>query len=177
MQELTPAARRALKAQAHPLKPVIMIGNDGLTPAVLAEVERALKSHELIKIRILGDDREARTRWLKEMCEHTGAAPVQHIGKILVIHRQNPEPPPVTERKPRSPSRPKTTARVQPSKAWRGVASTRGAPPRSSAWSPGPKTSGARRTSRPTTRPTTRKGFSESAAPRSAARPTRRRPG
>ena len=68
-----------------------MIGNDGLTPGVLAEIERALKSHELIKIRVHGDDREARLDWLARICEFTTAAPVQHIGKLLTIYRPNPE--------------------------------------------------------------------------------------
>ena len=94
MQELTPAARRALKARAHALKPVVMIGSDGLTPPVLAEIERALKSHELIKIRVHGDDRQARSACLGEICAHAGAQAVQHIGKILVVHRSNPEAEP-----------------------------------------------------------------------------------
>ena len=84
---LDAAARKALKAQAHPLKPVVMIGQEGLTPAVLAEVERALVSHQLIKVRVLGDDREARAAMLAEICERTGSAPVQHIGKLLVLYR------------------------------------------------------------------------------------------
>ena len=91
MEPLKPADRRKLKALAHALKPVVMIGNDGLTPGVLAEIERALKSHELIKIRVHGDDREARLDWLARICEFTTAAPVQHIGKLLTIYRPNPE--------------------------------------------------------------------------------------
>ncbi|MBU6270532.1 MAG: YhbY family RNA-binding protein, partial [Betaproteobacteria bacterium] len=87
---LDAAARKALKAQAHPLKPVVMIGQDGLTPAVLAEVERGLVSHQLIKIRVLGDDREARAAMLAEICARTGSAPVQHIGKLLVVWRPAP---------------------------------------------------------------------------------------
>jgi RNA-binding protein len=90
---LDAAARKALKAQAHPLKPVVMIGQEGLTPAVLAEVERALASHQLIKIRVLGDDREARAAMLAEVCERTGSAPVQHIGKLLVVWRPAPVDP------------------------------------------------------------------------------------
>jgi RNA-binding protein len=90
---LDAAARKALKAQAHPLKPVVMIGHEGLTPAVLAEIERALTSHQLIKIRVLGDDREARAAMLAEVCEHTASAPVQHIGKLLVVWRPAPVDP------------------------------------------------------------------------------------
>jgi RNA-binding protein len=114
MKNLTPSDRRELKARAHALKPVVMIGNDGLTPSVIAEIDRALKSHELIKIRVAGDDRDARAAALDEICAQTGAAPVQHIGKILVIFRMNPEeakPAAVAPRKPRkvrTPRRPDT---------------------------------------------------------------------
>lgn len=104
MKNLTPSDRRELKARAHALKPVVMIGNDGLTPSVIAEINRALKSHELIKIRVAGDDRDARAAALVEICTQTGAEPVQHIGKILVVFRMNPpEEKPVTiaPRKPR----------------------------------------------------------------------------
>lgn len=104
MKNLTPSDRRELKARAHALKPVVMIGNDGLTPSVIAEINRALKSHELIKIRVAGDDRDARAAALVEICTQTGAEPVQHIGKILVIFKMNPpEEKPVTTapRKPR----------------------------------------------------------------------------
>lgn len=87
---LDAAQRKALKAQAHPLKPVVMIGESGLTPAVLAEIERALVSHELIKIRVFGDDREARSALHAAICEQTASAPVQHIGKLLVVFRPNP---------------------------------------------------------------------------------------
>jgi len=98
MKELTSAERRALKAQAHHLHPVIMIGEAGLTPAVLNEIDIALKSHELIKIRVLGDDRERRGRLDREICAALGASPVQHIGKILVLYRLRPEQP--DDRKP-----------------------------------------------------------------------------
>ena len=173
MQNMTPAMRRALKAQAHALKPVVMIGNDGLTPAVLAEVERALKSHELIKIRVFGDDRDARLACLAEMCAHTGAIALQHIGKILVIHRANPEPAPVAKRTVRSKPRTAPSSRAQPASRWRGVASTRGAPP-TSAWTPGRKRKSATASRSP--RPAVGKGFAGGARLRSAAKPARRRP-
>ena len=94
MKTLTPSDRRELKARAHALKPVVMIGNDGLTPAVVAEIDRALKSHELIKVRVAGDDRDARVACLAEICAQTGAQSVQHIGKILVLFRLKPAPEP-----------------------------------------------------------------------------------
>lgn len=102
---LTPAERRDLKARAHPLNPVLMISEAGLSPSVLAEAERCLKSHELIKIRVFSTDRATRDLLLQDLCLRTGAMPVQHIGKVLVIYRKNPEAdtpkrkPPV--RKPR----------------------------------------------------------------------------
>jgi len=92
MKELTPAERRALRARAHPLHPVIMVGEAGLTPAVISEIDRALKSLELIKIRVLGDDRNARAAMIEQICTALDASPVQHIGKILVVFRPRPEP-------------------------------------------------------------------------------------
>jgi len=88
---LTPAERRDLKARAHALNPVLMISEAGLSPSVLAEAERCLKSHELIKIRVFSTDRDSRDLLLQELCLRTGAMPVQHIGKVLVIYRKNPE--------------------------------------------------------------------------------------
>ena len=94
MKTLSPSERRALRARAHALSPVVMISGAGLSDTVSAEIERALKSHELIKIRVFGDDRGQREVLLEDICRRTGADPVQHIGKVLVIHRKNPEPEP-----------------------------------------------------------------------------------
>lgn len=91
---LTPAQRKALKAQAHPLDPVVTVGGAGLTPAVLSEVERALVAHALIKVRVHGDDRDARVAVLEAIVAATGAVAVQHIGKLLVLWRPRPEPEP-----------------------------------------------------------------------------------
>ena len=88
--ELTPAQRRTLKGRAHTLTPVVHIGVDGLTPSVLAEIDRALHAHELIKIRVLGADGGARDHLLRELCAATDAAPVQHIGKVLIVYREEP---------------------------------------------------------------------------------------
>ena len=90
MRKLSPSRRRKLKARAHALDPVVRIGGGGLTPAVLAEIERSLKSHELIKVRVNGADRTARETMLEEICRRTGAQPVQHIGKILVVFCPEP---------------------------------------------------------------------------------------
>ncbi|MEW6561655.1 MAG: ribosome assembly RNA-binding protein YhbY [Pseudomonadota bacterium] len=91
MLTLTVLQRRELKAQAHGLQPVVLIGSGGLTPAVLDEIARSLKSHELIKVRVAGDDREAREAMLQEICTALNAAPVQHIGKTLVIYQPQPK--------------------------------------------------------------------------------------
>jgi RNA-binding protein len=88
---VTPEQRRRLRARAHALDPVVMIGQSGLSATVLQEIERALKSHELIKIRVSGVERGGREHMLEALCRATAAEPVQHIGKILVVHRENPE--------------------------------------------------------------------------------------
>ena len=91
MPVLTAARRSELRAQAHGLSPVVMIGDKGLTDSIVAEVDRALKAHELIKVKAATDDREARAAWMAGLCERLEAHPVQSIGKILVIWRANPE--------------------------------------------------------------------------------------
>jgi RNA-binding protein len=84
------ADKKKLKAQAHSLKPVIMIGQAGLTAAVLAEIELALNTHELIKIRIRAE-REDRKLISEKICANTGAELIQSIGQIAVIYRLNPD--------------------------------------------------------------------------------------
>jgi RNA-binding protein len=88
---LTSAQRKALKAQAHKLEPVVLIGDKGLTDAVVAEVDHALKAHELIKVRAPGLERDDRDRVFEELCERTGAELVQQIGKVAVLYRRKPE--------------------------------------------------------------------------------------
>lgn len=90
---LTPAERSALRSQAHGLSPVVMIGESGLTPAVVKEADTALKAHGLIKVRVFGDDREARVSYYETLCDQLGAAPVQHIGKLLVLYRPKVDKP------------------------------------------------------------------------------------
>jgi RNA-binding protein len=89
--ELTTAERRALRADAHHLDPVVMIGGDGLTPAVVKEANMALNAHGLIKVRVLGDDRATRDDIYAQLCDQLGCAPIQHIGKLLVLWRPIPE--------------------------------------------------------------------------------------
>lgn len=92
MIELTPAQRQYLKGLAHPKQPAAMIGDKGLTEAVLKEIDRALAAHELIKIKAASAERGMREAWLEEICTALAAAPVQQIGKILVIYRPSEKP-------------------------------------------------------------------------------------
>lgn len=91
MLKLTPAERSALRAQAHALDPVVIIGDAGLTPAVTKEIDASLDAHGLIKVRVFGDDRQERIAIYETICEKLDAAPVQHIGKLLVIYRPKKE--------------------------------------------------------------------------------------
>ena len=91
MLTITAEERRALRARAHALNPVVSISQNGLSDAVLKEISNSLDSHELIKIRVYGDDRAAREGYMTSICEQLGAAPVQQIGKLLVIWRPAPE--------------------------------------------------------------------------------------
>ena len=77
--------RAELRSQAHALKPVVIVGAEGLTDAVLTEIKVHLKAHQLIKIRVFGDEREDRIAIYDEICDRLNAAPIQHIGKLLVI--------------------------------------------------------------------------------------------
>ena len=90
---LTPRERAHLKARAHALEPRVMVGHDGLTDKVVAEIDRALRAHELIKVKILDADRAAREAMGEKICERTDAAPVQRVGKVMVIWRPKPEEP------------------------------------------------------------------------------------
>jgi RNA-binding protein len=91
MLNLTPAERSALRSEAHALNPVVMIGESGLTPAVLKEIDASLDAHGLIKVRVFGDEREERIEIYETICEKLGAAPIQHIGKLLVLYRPKKE--------------------------------------------------------------------------------------
>ena len=92
MKPLTPAQRQFLKGLAHTRQPVVMIGNQGLTAAVLKEIDQALSAHELIKIKAASNEPDIRRAWLEEICTATGAASVQQIGKVLVIYRAAAKP-------------------------------------------------------------------------------------
>ena len=99
---LSPAQRKEHRAAAHHLHPVVAIGNDGLTEAVLKEADGALASHGLIKVRVFSDDRASREAMFAALADELGAAPIQHIGKLLVLWRPVP-PKERVEREDRKP--------------------------------------------------------------------------
>jgi putative YhbY family RNA-binding protein len=89
--QLSPAERKAHRAAAHHLDPVVLVGAEGLTDAVVRECHAALDAHGLIKVRVFSDDRAARDAMLAALADRLDAAPIQHIGKLLVLWR--PVPP------------------------------------------------------------------------------------
>lgn len=91
MKPLTPSERRALRAKAHHLDPVVIVGQHGLTAPVAHEIDLALTKHELVKVRVFSDDRDAREALLARVCTDLDCAAVQHLGKVFVLWRPNPE--------------------------------------------------------------------------------------
>jgi RNA-binding protein len=89
--ELSIQERKAHRAEAHHLDPVVIVGNDGLTAGVQKEIDLALNSHGLIKVRVTGDDRAVREALYLKLCDDLACAPIQHIGKLLVLWRPMPE--------------------------------------------------------------------------------------
>ena len=130
MTPLSPKRRSELRAEAHRLSPVVIIGDKGLTDEVMAEIDRSLKAHELIKVRAATDERDARAVWIETICDRLQAHPVQQIGKVFVIYRENEEPAekaqatrrqapetektPGTRRKPQNAEKPQGTRRRAP---------------------------------------------------------------
>jgi len=108
--------RLHLRARAHHLNPVVLLGAAGLTEAVIMETDRALAAHELIKVRIPGDDRDEREAIGRQLAERLGAARVQGIGKLLVLYRPRPEEeqPAGQASAPRPPRGARPAARSQP---------------------------------------------------------------
>lgn len=89
MLPISPGERRSLRARAHSLHPVVSIAQNGLSIAVLKEIDLSLNAHELIKIRVYNDAREERENFLETICSELNAAPIQHIGKLLIVWRPN----------------------------------------------------------------------------------------
>lgn len=140
MIELTPTQRRAFRAQAHHLHPVVSVAGNGLTPAVLKEIDNALQSHELIKIRVYGEDRAQREQILTTVCSELGAASVQHIGKTLIVWREKAQTEASTSSTPAD--RPKRAAAKAKSakllSARRGISSLNKAADKKPRWFPAP---------------------------------------
>jgi RNA-binding protein len=163
MIPLASKKRSELRAEAHKLTPIVIIGDKGLTDEVVAEIDRSLKAHELIKVRAATDEREARDAWLETICERLAAHAVQQIGKVFVIYRENPK-----EEKPKRKLGPGPSPRS-------GVRGDEARKPRSGARGDEARKprSGARGEERPkgTSRPRSR-----TPSPRPASEPRRRRP-
>lgn len=134
MNPLTPDQRRALRAAAHHLNPVVSISQKGLSSSVLTEIDRCLKAHGLIKVRLYGIERDQRDALLVEICTTLDCAEVQHIGNLLVLWREKPEP---------AASTPKTAPRKKSALAGR----------RSSSKTPTKKQAAARNETRVSTSP------------------------
>ena len=90
---LKPNQKRYLRGMAHALKPIVLVGNKGVTEALLAEFSLALDHHELIKVRLAGDDREERAEQIDELARAANAEIVQNIGKIACFYRHNADAP------------------------------------------------------------------------------------
>ena len=93
--ELSPRQRAALKARAHHLEPVVQVGQEGVSDAVVAEVDRSLAAHGLIKVKLAGADRESRDALTETLRERTGAAAVQQVGRVLVLWRPRDDDEPL----------------------------------------------------------------------------------
>ena len=142
MTELTPAQRRDLRARAHHLNPVVTIGDNGLAPTVVAEIERSLQAHELIKVKVQGAEREQRDALMQELCAALDAAPVQHIGNILVVWRQRREedkPSAAAEKKPARAATAKSAAAFAAAARRAALAKASAESRRSPARSPAPR--------------------------------------
>jgi RNA-binding protein len=115
MHELNPVQRRALRAAAHHLHPVVSIAGNGLSEAVAKEIAGALAAHELVKVKLYGIERDQREALMSEICTRLDCAPVQHIGNILVLWKESPEPdaPAQARRRPAKPLTKKQAAAAQ----------------------------------------------------------------
>ena len=88
---LTAAQTRFLRGQAHDLKALLQIGNKGVTPAFIAELDAVLEQHELVKVKVAGEDRDARDAMIDDLADKADAALVQRIGHTAVLYRPSKE--------------------------------------------------------------------------------------
>jgi len=168
--ELSSRERSDLRSAAHPLRPVVLIGDNGLTEAVLKEIDSALTAHGLIKVRAGGDDREAREAMLATICDTLSCAPVHHLGKTLILYRRQPGNVPA-KTEDTGPAKRKASEPYTPKKlAAEGKRVTKTRTPRRTAEDEAPPTRSARESlqqaGRPP-RPSTRKA-SDHSVPRRA---------
>lgn len=141
--ELTSRERSDLRSAAHPLRPVVLIGDNGLTEAVLKEIDLALTSHGLIKVRAGGDDREAREAMLATICDTLSCAPVHHLGKTLILFRPlagNIKPPVLAALEPERPAKRRASEPHTPKKLAAEGKTLAKRPRRSETEEPKPKT-------------------------------------
>jgi RNA-binding protein len=91
--ELTEKQKKHLRGRAHAIKPVLLVGQNGFSDALQLEFERALKDHELVKVRVRGAERDDRDALLGQLATTTDATLVQRIGNVGLFYRPNPERP------------------------------------------------------------------------------------
>lgn len=127
---LAPAMRRELRARAHHLHPLVTIGQHGLSPQVLHELDVALTAHELVKLRVFSDDRALRETLFARICAELACAPVQHIGKLLILWRPPDEPPVPAKAAPAKAGPTKATPAKPIAAQDRRLAATEAAPPK-----------------------------------------------
>jgi len=127
---LTSQERSALRAAAHPLRPVVWIGDKGLSPAVLKEIDAMLSAHALIKVRVAGHERAERETMLEAICTQLSCAAVHHLGKTLILHRPVAAPAAETTRAVRKATEPYTPKKLA------AAGKTRGKTPRTPATTP-----------------------------------------
>jgi len=153
---LTSQERSALRAAAHPLRPVVWIGDKGLTPAVLKEIDAMLTAHALIKVRVAGHEREEREAMLATICTQLACAAVHHLGKTLILHRPMAAPAAETTRAVRKATEPYTPKKLA------AAGKTRGKTPRAPSATPKkPPSKPPRATARPA-KPASRSALSRS---------------
>jgi len=92
---LTPRQRATLRARAHALEPVVIVGQHGASDALIAEVDRSLTAHGLIKVKLAGADRQEREQLTAALCERTQSEAVQQVGRVLVLWRPRPDDDPI----------------------------------------------------------------------------------
>jgi len=97
---LTESQKKYLRGLGHPLKPVVMVGDAGLSESLLAEYRSTLEHHELIKVRVRAGDRQVRDAMIAELCDTAAAELIQRIGNVALIYKASDEKPRITLPRP-----------------------------------------------------------------------------